>query len=326
VSARHDWLRRALLLLGVAAPFGGGVAAGLDLPQDGWVSWTVDTVAAPAWCCFEWKHRESAPALCRLDGPNQGYGSSDRDAKVTSMRVYARFDDGRLAKLRALAATCPVETATPVRALDGVAADASRAWLVSVISPRRNSLSDDAMAALAVHAGPAAHAALATIARSDASTENRKQAMFWATQVRGVEGLRMVLPFLASDPDARVREHAAFAVAQTRTAEAVAALAKQAREDASTKVRAQAWFWLAQTGAADAEALIRTALARETSQQVREQAVFALSQLPEPANVAALVRVAEDRALGQHERKQAIFWLGQSESDEALKYLDKLLL
>jgi len=52
--------------------------------------------------------------------------------------------------------------------------------------------------------------------------------------------------------------------------------------------------------------------------------VFALSQLPKPQNVAALVRVAEDRSRGREERKQALFWLGQSDSAQALRYLDRL--
>jgi hypothetical protein len=304
---------------------GNTAAATLQLPRDGWVSWDIETVAdAPAWCCFEWNSNRAQPRTCQLDGRDHGYGSSSDQHTVDSMRVYARFSAGKLERLRALATTCPVQTLTPVRAIDGVAAGESIAWLNRIVTPH-TALSDDALAALAVHRGSAAAQALQRIAKSDTHVGNRKQAMFWATQVRGEEGLQMTLPFLATDADARVREHAAFAVAQTKRPAAIQALIRQGREDASTQVRSQAWFWLAQTGAAEAEASILAALTGEKSRHVRDQLVFALSQLPEPDNVTALVRVAEDRAMERDVRKQALFWLGQSESDAALRYLDRLL-
>jgi hypothetical protein len=316
----------ALLLMwttGMAAV--GAHAATLQLPRDGWVSWEIETVAdAPAWCCFAWNGKTPNPKTCQLDGRDHGYGSSSDQATVDAMRVYARFKSGKLERIRALATSCPVHTLTPVHAIEGVAAGESIEWLNRIVTPH-TSLSDDALAALAVHRGAAAGQALQRIAKSDGSVENRKQAMFWATQVRGDEGLQMTLPFLSADPDAKVREHAAFAVAQTKKPAAIQALARQGREDTSTQVRGQAWFWLAQTGTADAEATIRSALSAEKSRHVRDQAVFALSQLPEPGNVAALVRVAEDRGMQRDARKQALFWLGQSESDEALRYLDRLL-
>ncbi len=325
-TLRNHSTRALLLLLGVLSPMFNVMAGGLVFPRDGWVSWEIETIAAaPAWCCFDWRSRNTSKAECQLDGPSQGYGSSDDDEGVSKMRVYAHFTLSKLDRLRALAISCPVVTKNAVQPLDAVTAEASLRWLTTVVTPH-SKLSDDALAALAVHKGDTANDALGQIARSDASTENRKQALFWATQLRGADGLRMTLPFLFDDKDARVREHAAFAVAQTKSPQAVAALIKQGREDASTQVRAQAWFWLAQTGAADAEAAIRSALATESSRHVREQAVFALSQLPEPQNIAALVRIAEDRSLARGDRKQALFWLGQSQSAEAMKYLDKLLL
>lgn len=326
-AAKASWQHALLLLLGGMAQTTAANAGTMpELPRQGWVSWDIETVAdAPAWCCMDWRAGRAERRICKLDSPNHGYGSDDRDAKVSSMRVFAHFDAGKLDRLRTLATTCPVQTKTPVRDLGVVSEDASLQWLGGVVSPHTGH-SDDALAALAVHRGDAATQALTRIARSDSHLENRKQALFWATQVRGDVGLQLTLPFLFDDPDPKLREHAAFAVAQTRAPKAVAALIRQGREDAATQVRSQAWFWLVQTGAANAEASIRDALPRETSPQVRDQAVFALSQLPEPRNVLALVRVAEDRALGRGERKQALFWLGQSESAEALKYLDRLLL
>jgi HEAT repeats len=325
MSARRRWMTAVLLAVAACAGVGNTHAATLQLPRDGWVSWDIDTVAdAPAWCCFEWNSSRAQPKTCQLDSRNHGYGSSSDQDTVDTMRVYARFNAGRLERLRALATTCPVQTLTPVRHIDGVASGESIEWLNRIVAPHTTQ-SDDALAALAVHRGTVAAQSLQRIAKSDSHIENRKQAMFWATQVRGEEGLQMTLPFLTTDPDAKVREHAAFAVAQTKKPSAIQGLIRQGREDASTQVRAQAWFWLAQTAATEAETAIRGALSADKSRHVRDQAVFALSQLPEPRNVTALVRIAEDSSVDRDARKQALFWLGQSESDEALKYLDRLL-
>ena len=102
-------------------------------------------------------------------------------------------------------------------------------------------------------------------------------------------------------------------------------LLRQAKDDEAESVRSQAWFWLAQTGDARTEDEVRAALHRDASESVRHQAIFALSQLPGGRGVPALIAVIEDRGLPMEDRKQALFWLGQSESDSALAYLDRVL-
>ncbi len=312
-------------LLGLASLASAQSDSALKLPREGWVSWDVDTVdSAERWCCFDWRHKGSARTACKLDDRDHGYGSRGEDAPVSSLRIYARMHAGKPDRIRALATDCPVETDTPVLNLRDVSSAQSLAWLRAQLAPRSR-LSSDAMAVLAVHRGPQAARMLDDLARRGPDLETRKEAIFWATQVRGSEGLALVLPLYRGDPDPRIREHAAFAVAQTRAPEALAALAAVARADSSRQVRAQSWFWLAQTGAEQTELEIARALIEEPDRSVREQAVFALSQLPEPRNVAALIAVAERRALRRDVRKQALFWLGQSEADEATRYLDRLL-
>ena len=317
-------MRVVFLLALTVASIGAASAAGIEFPRNGWVSWDIDTVdGAPNWCCFDGR-ANSTPATCALDGRNHGYGSRGDDPPVTKMRVHARFHDGKVERLRTLATTCAVSTDTPVTALNTVSASQSLAWLRQQATPR-NALSSDALATIAVQRGDGAAQLLASIAGKDGDVENRKDAMFWATQVRGDQGLGIVLPLLASDASAEVRRHAAFAVAQTKAPSAIDALIKQGQADTDAEVRSQAWFWLAQTGDTRTEGSIASALAHEPSRHVRDQAVFALSQLPEPRNVRALIKIAEDHRMARAERKQAIFWLGQAESEAATRYLDRVL-
>jgi hypothetical protein len=307
-------------------------AQGLALPRDGWASWRVEPVdSAPNWCCLEWQGKSPRAATCDLDGRDHGYSNSGRGDTTSDIRIYARFKSGKLERIRSLAASCPIKSNTPIATLNGVPAEAGLAWLVSVVNAETASaksekrLSSDAIAAIALHRGVIARDALNAIARRNANVETRKDALFWQTQVRGQEGAESVMPFMFDDPDASIREHAALSIAQSQSPIAVPALIRQGNNDQSTKVRSQAWFWLAQTKSKEAESAINRAIRKDADAKVRRQAVFALSQLPAERATTALISIAEDKSIAREDRKQAVFWIGQSNSDSAIKYLDRIL-
>jgi hypothetical protein len=308
-------------------------SAELTLPRDGWVSWQVAAVDnAPAWCCFgSSQSREAEPSSCRLDDGRDGFGTRRGDATTGVVKIYARIAGGKVDRLRALAASCPVETRTPIHALGDVAADDSTRWLIARAkldggdAGRHGSLGESAMAALAISRGDLARDALADFARRDARVETRKWAVFWLAMVRGAEGADMTSSVMFSDPDAELRKHAAFALAQTKSPRAAPDLIRLGNTDKVGDVRAQAWFWLAHTGAPEAEQAISAALRKDADEHVREQAIFALSQLPDERAARALIATAEDQSLSREQRKRAVFWLSQSESNSAQAYLEKVL-
>ena len=306
-------------------------SAELPLPRDGWVSWEVAaTENAPAWCCWgAGQTGHAPPATCRLDRREGfGIGGGHRDATTDSVKVYAHLAAGKVDRLQVLAASCPVETSTPIKTLASVAGDDSARWLVDRVrqdGAERRSTGEDALAALAMHRGEVARDALLNFARNDKHVETRKSAIFWLAMLRGAEGAEITSAVMFKDENAEVRKHAAFAMAQTRSARAEADLIRQGNTDKVGDVRAQAWFWLAQTGAPGAEQAIAAALRKDADEHVREQAIFALSQLPEDRSTPALVAAAEDRSLPRELRKRAVFWLAQSESVSAQAYLEKVL-
>lgn len=315
-----------MLCAGWVALFGfSGAVSALELPRDGWVRWRVPAVeGAPAWCCIgNWKNPQPGANVCRLDGPESGYGNQSRDATASEVDIYVRLSGGVPTLLRALAPACEVVTDTPVKVLTAVTPDASAAWLARQAVPK--STRSHALAALSVQAGSAARAALLDTARSAREIEQRKDAIFWMVQGRGAEGFDLAVPFLSEDADPKLREHAAFALSQSRARDAAPLLIRAAREDKSPKVRGQAWFWLAHKKAPQTESAIASALRQETDAHVREQAVFALSQLGDERGAKALAALLDNRDLPQDIRKRAVFWLGQSNSDTAIQALDRLL-
>jgi hypothetical protein len=306
-------------------------AGELVLPRDGWSSWQVPAVDhAPAWCCLSWDNKTDnvSPMACRLDrkqGENVGHGSHG-DKSTDSVRVYVRMVGGKIDRLHVLAAACPVEAATPINRIENLVPDESALWLIDLVNGERldEDLTENALAALAMHRGKPASEALAGMAR-DPRKAIRKKTVFWLGQLRGIEGADIATSVMFNDQDPEVREHAAFALSQTKSPHAAANLIRLGNTDSNDHVRAQAWFWLAQTGSAEAETAIGAALRKDADPDVREKAVFALSQLPEERAPRALIAVAEDRSLSRELRKQAVFWLGESRSDVAQAYLAHML-
>jgi HEAT repeat protein len=326
-------LRNVAQSLALVALVPMSLAAELELPKDGWVSWQVEAVEdAPDVCCFDgWRERKLSRNACKLDEGRDGFNISTHDGTMDSVKVYARLNGGKIERLQALSSTCPVQTRTPIQDLGDVSTDDSARWLVTQLKDfadggkRHPSLTDMAMAALGTHRGDFSRDALAGFARHDTRTEVRKKALFWMATMRGPAGADVVSSAMFNDKDEEVRKHATFALTQSKSTRIAADIIRLANTDKSGEVRAQAWFWLAQTGAPEAEQAIGTAMRKETDDHVREQAVFALSQLPEERATRALIAVAEDQSLTREQRKRAIFWLSQSGSNSAQAYLDRVL-
>lgn len=323
-------IRTALCLAGLGL-MSSANAAELTLPQDGWASWQVDAVeGSPAWCCWSsWDNRDASREVCKLDDDRHSMGSRDHTTTDT-VRVYARVAGGKVERVRALAASCPVEAATPIRDLGAVPADDSTRWLIklskgSAGTEANDDLREHVMAALAMHRGDLAQNELVSIARRDGAGEMRKRAVFWLAMLRGTAGAQVATELMFNDKDPDLRQHASFAVTQSKSPTITQDLIRLGNTDKDGEVRAQAWFWLAHTGAPGSEEAIGAALRKDQDDNVREQAIFALSRLPDERATRALIVAAEDRSLSSEQRKRAVFWLAQSESKGAQAYLEKVL-
>ena len=234
-------------------------AAEPKLPRDGWVSWQAPAIdGAPAWCCFSsWNDRDPTRMSCRLDGESQGFSIGDGEKTTDAVKIYARTAGGKIERLQALSASCPVETSTPIQSLE-VSADDSARWLIAQVhqpdtdAETGRPVGEGALAALALHRGDLARNALAGFARNS-GPEIRKWSVFWLAMLRGAEGADITSSVMFNDKESEVREHAAFALSQSKSPRVAADLIRLGNTDREGEVRAKAWFWLAQTGAAEAE-------------------------------------------------------------------------
>lgn len=262
MSARSGLLfATALVAAALVAP---ARAAEPKLPRYGWVSWDVAAIEnAPAWCCFEWDDHDAAPATCRLDGHTNGFGSRDHETTDT-VTVYARSTGGKVDRLQVLSATCRVEAKSPIQQLEDVTSDDSAHWLLAQVPT--HSLTESAMAGLAVHRGDFPRDALIRLGNTDASADIRSKSWFWLA-ITGVPGAEApISAAMRKDPDDHVREQAVFALSRLPDERATQALIAAAEDRSlAREQRKRAVFWLSQSESSAALAYLDKVLAASTT-------------------------------------------------------------
>jgi HEAT repeat protein len=294
---------------------------------DGWVSWQVPRVADSGDACCHTIHGSVVSRRgCDLDGKQWNITSTaESRGSAGDLIVYAHVKRGAVDQIRAFSATCPVRSADPLRSLDAVDPAASVGWLAAQAKRESSTKDDDAaVAALAMHATPAAMTALRDLAVAERPQKQREASLFWMGQARGAEGAAAVERYAREDADAHIREHSVFVLSQSPEYDTYPKILAIAGSDRSTEVRSQSLFWLAQMKDKRATADILAALRREQDAEVREQAVFALSQLEDGEADRALIAVIRGD-FPREVKQKAVFWLGQSGSDEALTFIDEVL-
>ena len=89
---------------------------------------------------------------------------------------------------------------------------------------------------------------LITLAKRDASSKVRGQALFWLGQKAGQRAVATLEGAIVDDPDREVRKKAVFSLSQLPKDEGVPKLIAVARTHRDPEVRKQAMFWLGQSG------------------------------------------------------------------------------
>jgi hypothetical protein len=298
---------------------------------DGWVAYRVPMIAeAGDPCCFSWRGGAVANSGCDLDGKHWSFGSDDKHHKskgqTEALAMYVHVAHGDIDRVRAVSASCPVQSKSEIRWIDSADAVQSVKLLSGWLATNKDAHGEDdnALAALAYHDEASATSALAARAAPGHPRDAREQALFWLGQARGVDGAAIVERYATTDGDPELRAEAIFALSQSHAVDGYALIHAMSSNDPSDHVRSQALFWMAQMEDDRAARDITAAIDTEKSEDVREQAVFALSQLKEGRADEALIALLRGN-YPRDVKKQALFWLGESGSPQAMAFFDEAL-
>jgi len=168
-----------------------------------------------------------------------------RLAPSTDLVVLARVQQGAVAELRPLAVDCDVDAGGMTLVwFDGVSAEASVAWLSTLVtqSEANRRISENALFAISQHAGAAASAAIVRFAQTG-TTQMRGRALSWLAQRAANEALPVIDAAL-KDPELEVKKQAVNALVRFPNQEGIPKLIDVARSHPNSEVRRQAMLRL----------------------------------------------------------------------------------
>ena len=183
---RHvDRIARALVFALLFIASTDSQAAEFAAPSgDGWHAWQVSgSEGGTNACCYRSRNGSVSKQGCDLDGrQGQSITLGDCDIEGDQISVYVRVENGKVTKLRALTAACPVTTKSPVNNMGVMPNAASVAWLVEQVDGDSR-ISEDAIAAVSAHEGDATFKALTGLLEDrNRNRKIREQALFWLAQ------------------------------------------------------------------------------------------------------------------------------------------------
>ena len=185
-------------------------------------------------------------AVPAIAGRHQMCCCSAQPVKLESspdLTVLFRIQQKSAGKIRTLSQDCDFDAGgLPLYWLTEVRPAESLALLSSFVNDR---LADSAIAAIALHADPAADQLLERFVAASQPEAIRKKTACWLGAARGKRGYELLRQMLRDDPSERVRDKTVLALSISKEPEAVDAMIEAARQDKSSHVRGQALFWLA---------------------------------------------------------------------------------
>jgi hypothetical protein len=202
-----------------------------------WLAFEIPTTPGDRWMCDwnEWHRQQPAATAARLEPAESAY-------------VFVRLEASRVDRVRLFSPGCAIDAGgRPVEWLSGVPAPESVRALTALARGTERKVADGALAALSMHAAPAALTAVIDIARTGPTAHTRGQALFWLAQRAGTQAVGAIDEALARDPDTAVKKQAVFALSQLPADEGVPRLIDVARTHSNAVVRKQAMFWLGQS-------------------------------------------------------------------------------
>lgn len=302
-----------------------------------WIGYAVRAVPGDhQMCCYSSFEDGAGNRCCRgcaLEGSRGGVTAANAPGPISLesagyIFVLFRIEQHAVDRIRTFSADCELDGGgLPIYWLTGVPAAESVALLSGFVSltAAEHRQSEPAMAAMALHADPAADQALERFAAPGQPDSIREKATFWLGSARGRRGFEVLRRIVTEDESDRVRERAVFGLSVSREPEAVAVMIGVAKKDRSSHVRSRALFWLAHKAGEKAAGAITEAIENDPDTDVKKRAVFALQQLPPDEGVPLLIQVAKTNK-NPAVRKQAMFWLGQSNDPRAVRFFEEVLL
>ena len=242
------------------------------------------------------------------------------DHAIVLFRVAAH----KVERIRVLSPDCEIDAGgLAVDWLTGVSPAQSIALLSAYVNDR-NLTENGAVAAIAMHADPAADTVLDGLAAPSQPEALRNRAMRWLGSARGRHGLETLKNLLANQSAPDVRRQAIAAIGASREPEAQQIVLATARGDRDARVRVQAVSQLSRERLPNLAGVLGGIAESDADSEVRKQAVNSLASLSDGTGVPELIRLVKS-SKNADVRKEAMRALGRAHDERAEAFLEEVL-
>ena len=276
-------------------------------PQPSWIGYSVPAMRTGNLGCDFVRDGYATAGVVHLEPPDHAV-------------ILFRVENNALTRIRTLSPNCEIDAGgVPVHWVNDVQPAQSIALLVSLV-PEREGAGSGALQAIAMHADPAAEAALERFLAPTQPDHIRLRAVSYLAP----RNLEIVKKVIAGDPDSRVRERAVSSLANSRQPEALDLLISIAKSGADSRLRLQAISGLGRKSGANVVATLTSVVENDPDTSVRRRALSSLQSMPDGEGVPVLIQLAKSQR-DLELRKQAMTSLQHSRDPRALAFFEEII-
>ena len=281
-------------------------------PEAAWIAYSVPAVREPRLGCeFVGRDGWSGTGVVHLEPPDRAI-------------VLFRVAGNTVERIRALSPDCEIDAGgLAVHWLTDVSPAQSIALLANYAN-ERNLTENSSVAAIAMHADPAADSVLDGLSAPSQPEALRNRAMRWLGSARGRHGLETLKTLLANQTAPDVRRQAINAIGASREPEAQQILLTAARGDRDARVRSQAVSQLSRQPIPNLAGVLGAIAESDSDSEVSKRAVNSLASLSDGTGVPELIRLVKS-SKSADVRKEAMRALGRAHDERATAFLEQVL-
>jgi hypothetical protein len=280
--------------------------------EPAWIAYQAPAVRGPRLGCEFVSHDGwSGTGVVHLEPPDHAI-------------VLFRVAGNTVERIRALSPDCEIDAGgLAVHWLTDVSPAQSIALLANYAN-ERNLTENSSVAAIAMHADPAADSVLDGFAAPSQPEALRNRAMRWLGSARGRHGLETLKTLLANQTAPDVRRQAIGAIGASREPEARQILLTAARGDRDARVRSQAVSQLSRQPIPNLAGVLGGIAESDSDSEVSKRAVNSLASLSDGTGVPELIRLVKS-SKSADVRKEAMRALGRAHDERATAFLEQVL-
>jgi hypothetical protein len=283
------------------------------------------TQPQPAWIGYTEPVLDGHSLGCELVSPNGWWAPGVVHLEAPDhVVILFRVESGAMQQVRAISPDCEIDAGgAPVHWLADVRPAESVA-LLSATASGTGTGADGALTALALHADPAADAALESLAAPSQPESLRERAVQWLGRDNNGRRIEILKRLLAAGMPEAVEQRAISGLGAGKAPAATDLLISIAHADPNPRMRSQAVTALGRKSGQKAVDAIVAAIQNDADVQVQRRAVSALQSLPDAAGVPLLIETAKT-GRNAEVRKQAMSCLSQTRDPRAASFFEDFL-